>query len=150
MKKILPMIKTPLMLFCEHDTPLVTDEKIDFPYLEKTLLDGVSNLIRFHYEAFIPECHKHLMIGETENLLQKTVQFSARPHIARKDFYEKLMGRFSESSNCFIEDRAYGQIVDFPWEDWKLHIYMPGENIKRSLNLDGRAGDRKFNDEQVW
>ena len=36
------------------------------------------------------------------------------------------------------------------WNRWKLHIYIPGKNIKRSLNLDGRGSDYKYEKEQVW
>ncbi len=154
MKDIIKMIKTPLLLFMEHDTPLVTDEPIDFPYLQKTLLDAKAHAIRLHYEAFIPEPHKHLMIGEPEGDLLKTAQWSQRPHIARVTFYTELMKFFSENSNCFIEDYLYGRLIsaweEGNWNYWKLFIYHPEGNIKRSLNLDGRGSDKKFNEEQRW
>lgn len=155
MKEILPMVKTPLLLFVEHDTPLVTDEPIDFPYLQKTLLDAKAFTIRLHYEAVIPEPHKHLMIGEPKNQLLATAQWSNRPHIARTNFYKELMKFFSENSNCFIEDLLYGRLItaweNDQWDNWRVYIYYPeGGNIKRSLNLDGRGSDVKFEKEQVF
>lgn len=153
-KAILPMITTPLLLFMEHDTPLVTDDPIDFSYLQETLLEAKAHAIRLHYEAFIPEPHKHLMIGEPENDLLKTAQWSNRPHIARVNFYRELMKFFSEDSNCFIEDRLYGQLIsaweEGNWDYWKLFIYHPKGSIKRSLNLDGRGADKKYDDQQRW
>ena len=151
------MIKTPLLLFVEHDTPLVVDEPIDFIYLQKILLKGDSFLVRFHFEAFIPKEHEHMMIGEPENYLLKTYQWSQRPHLARCDFYREVMKFFSEDSNCFIEDLIHGKVIEDwtadgidGWNRWRIHIYMPGENIKRSLNLDGRKSDYKYEKEQTW
>lgn len=149
MREILPLIETPLLLFMEHDTPLVTDLSINWSKILDSLVDKY-NLVRFHYEAFIPEEHKYLMVGAVEDDFQKTIQFSARPHLARTDFYRRLMQRFSAQSNCFIEDRAYGQIVEEPWENWKMVIYHPEGVIKRSLNLDGRNGSQKYDSQQIW
>lgn len=154
---VLEYIDTPLVLFVEHDTPLTTDLTIPFSTLEKYILSGKSNLIRFHYEAHIPEEHKYLMLGEVEDNLQKTAQWSQRPHLARTDLYRNIMQYFSHQSNCFIEDRIYGQLYEAcknegeaGWERWKTHIYHPRGVIKRSLNLDGRKNDRKFDDQQIW
>lgn len=155
MKGILPQIETPLLLFVEHDTPLVTDEPIEWDFLKKSILSGKAHAIRLHYEAVIPEEHKHLMIGEVEDKLLKTAQWSQRPHLARTDFYKEIMKFFSEESNCFIEDLLHGKLQDAwkdgKWDNWKVFIYCPDEkNIKRSLNLDGRKEDRKYDDRQVW
>lgn len=154
MREILPLVKTPLLLFVEHDTPLVTDEPIDFIYLQETLLAGKANMIRFHYEAFIPKEHKYLMIGEPKDQLQATAQWSQRPHIARTDFYEDIIHFFSENSNCFIEDLMHSvlqaECQAGKWDRWKVFIYHPDGNIKRSLNLDGRGSDVKYEKEQVW
>lgn len=150
MKVIINEIDTPLMLFVEHDTPLITDLPIPWRDIRSKLLSGLYNMIRFHYESFIPEEHKYLMVGEVEDQIQKTIQFSARPHLARTDFYKRLLSNFSDHSNCFIEDRAYGIISESSWEDWKLGIYHPDVPIKRSINLDGRAGGEKWEGKQIW
>lgn len=149
MCEILPLIETEFMMMVEHDTPMVTDLPIDWVKVIDSLR-SVYNLVRFHFESFIPEEHRYLMVGKVEDDFQKTIQFSARPHLARTDFYRRLMERFSENSNCFIEDRAYGQIVEEPWENWKMAIYHPEGVIKRSLNLDGRQGTLKYDADQIW
>lgn len=157
-RKIIDEIKTPLLLYVEQDTPLVTDEIIEWEKLKKFILDGVSNLIRFHFEARIPDEHKHLMIGEPENGLLKTVQWSQRPHLASTAFYKRILSEhFSPNAKCFIEDLIHGKVMNDwnlygvqGWNQWRLHIYYPDGNIKRSANLDGREGARKYDDTQIW
>lgn len=151
MKKALEQVHTDLVMYVEHDTPLVTDEPIDWGFLVNTLMKAEAFVIRFHFEARIPEEHKYLMLPENDkpNLIA-TRQWSQRPHIARTNFYRGIMQLFSENANCFIEDYVHGKCQEGNWDDWKLFIYAPGENIKRSLNLDGRAGGAKYDDKQIW
>ena len=152
-------VKTPLILYVEQDTPLVTDEPIEWQKLKKEIMLGTANVIRFHYEAFIPEPHKHLMIGEPENGLLKTIQWSQRPHLALTAFYKYILEKnFSSGAKCFIEDKLhsvvqqdYQQLGMRGWDIWKLFIYYPeGGNIKRSLNEDGRQGAPKYDETQVF
>jgi len=152
MREALKWVHTPLVMYVEHDTPLVTDEPIDWASICLSLMKGDANVIRFHFEAQVPEEHKHLMLEEHNlpNLLA-TKQWSQRPHIARTDFYRDIMQFFSDESNCFIEDFIYGKCVIGDWNDWRLFIYEPDKkNIKRSLNLDGRGKDKKFDEKQIW
>lgn len=158
LKTVLPMIKTPLMLYVEHDTPLTPDRDLELSFLKANLITGRANVIRFHFEEFIPEPHKHLMVGEPDDGLLKTVQWSQRPHLARTDFYRNAAQFFTPEAKCFIEDLFYGRlIVDWDehglegWKRWKLWIYHPeGGQIKRSYHTDGRAGGKKYDDTQVW
>lgn len=151
MKAILPHIKTPLLLYVEHDTPLVTDEDIPWGMICETIFRGDAHAIRLHFEAKIPKEHEHLMVHEKDiPFFTATKQWSQRPHVARTKFYREIIKFFSDESNCFIEDRVYGKCLEGDWEDWKLYIYTPPGNIKRSLNLDGRGSDYKFEREQIW
>jgi len=157
MKETLPLVKTPLLLYVEHDTPLVTDMPIDWQYLIQIILDQKAHVIRFHYESFVPKEHEYLMVGKPEGDLLKTVQWSQRPHLARTEFYKDAMRFFSEDANCFIEDLLYGKLLAAVqvegvgnWQDWKVFIYHPEGDIKRSLNLDGRGTDKKYEKEQIW
>ena len=36
------------------------------------------------------------------------------------------------------------------WYQHRIHIYHPEGNIKRSLHTDGRAGEKKFDELQVF
>lgn len=166
MHKVLPEISTPLLLFVEHDTPLVTDAEIDWRECMWALKGGVSNLVRFHHEAAIPDEHQHMMHGP-ESLdapsgeywpLMRTSQWSQRPHLATTALYHRVMGEFSPDSRSFIEDRMHGVVDEgyrrhglMGWNPWRLHIYHPEEgSIKRSYHLDGRAGGPKYDDTQVY
>jgi len=152
MKKALTQVHTDLVMYVEHDTPLVTDEPIDWEYIVKVLMQGDAHAIRFHFEARIPEEHKYMMLPEHDMpYLQATIQWSQRPHIVRTNFYRGIMQLFSDNADCFIEDFIHGKCAEGDWNDWKLFIYSPpGNNIKRSLNLDGRAGGAKYDDKQIW
>lgn len=157
MGAILTNVETPMFLYVEHDTPLVTDMDIDWEKCKEFIRSGKSNVIRFHFEAQIPEPHEYLMIGKPEDGFQKTVQWSQRPHLASRNIYQVIMNIFTKDSNCFIEDKIHGVVQDLwnekgmeGWDKWKVHIYHPEGNIKRSYNLDGRKDDKKFVEEQVW
>lgn len=156
-REALKHVHTPLVLYMEQDTPLVTDEPIDWDKLIEDILTLKANVIRFHFEARIPKEHKHLMIGEPEDNLQKTIQWSQRPHLASTDFYRYLLRRyFSVNANCFIEDKMhsvvqqdYAEMQERSLEMWRLFIYHPDDkNIKRSLNNDGREGEEKYDSKQ--
>lgn len=153
MRKILPLIKTELLLFVEHDCPIVTDEPIDWYGCCAAIESGDVNLIRFLHEAHIIGEHEYLMREQIESHgvpLRKTIQFSARPHLATVEFYHRLLERFSPDAKCFVEDFAYSVCQTDPWENWKLSIYNPENNAKRSLHLDGRAGGEKFDASQKF
>lgn len=145
--KTLEMIRTPLMLFVEHDTPLV-DLPIDWKMLKNAITSGATNHIRLHYDDQIHEDHKHLMCGKlTENLI-KTVQFHQRPHLANTQWYRELLAaNFTEKSRTFIEDVVYSPVSCAPWEAYKLVVYDPegtGQNMKRSRDTNGRGSDPKY------
>lgn len=149
MQWALPEIHTPLLLYIEHDTPLVTDEPIDFDAASQFLLGGRGDLLRFHHEAVIPEEHEVMMHGGYWNHcgVIRTSQWSQRPHLATTAFYERILAsHFAWTDKVFIEDRMHG-IADNAfrrfgmegWQQYRLHLYDPGPpNLKRSYHLDGR------------
>lgn len=151
-RKALELVKTPLILFVEHDTPITPDREIPFQELGEVILSGKANLIRFHYEALVLDVHKHLMIGEPEGNLWATAQFSQRPHLASVNYYRHILDTyFTPGATTFIEDRMYGVIeTSFfergkpAWDEHRLWIYHPEGDIKRSYTTDGREDDPKF------
>ena len=157
MREIIDTIQTPQILYIEHDCPLVTDYTIEWTSIIDAIESGKSNLVRFHFEAFIPEPHKSLMLKQDGNLME-TAQWSQRPHIASTAFYRRILRDcFSEHAKCFIEDMMHGIVVnDYlnngrpGWQQWRLHIYYPPGVIKRSYTTDGRAGSQKFDTDQIW
>lgn len=145
-------VRTPLVMFCEHDTPLA-DAQIPWTKIFRVLDRGDVDFIRFLPEPQVHREHEYLMRGMIYPLdlpLLKTVQFSARPHVATVDFYRRMLGTFSPSANCHIEDGFYSHVVRADWEIWKNTIFLPEGNAQRSLHLDGRAGQKKYDENQTF
>ncbi len=145
--RTLEQVKTPLILFVEHDTPLV-DSPIDWKFLVEQLEEGHTNHIRLHYDDQIHPDHQHLMRGKLNDHLIKCVQWHQRPHLANRDWYEQILQSiFTPDSRTFIEDRVYTFCENAPWDLWKLTIYDPqgtGQSMKRSRDLNGRGGEPKY------
>jgi hypothetical protein len=151
MKGVMGEIRTPLILYVEHDAPLVCDEPIRWDLAVGLLGSGEANLVRFHHESLILPEHQHMAhgsLGLGEGIAAvRTSQWSQRPHLATTAFYDRILtSYFPWGDRTFIEDRMHG-IVDEAyrrygmagWEQFRLYIYAPeGGNIKRSWHLDGR------------
>lgn len=151
LRATLPLVKTPLLLYMEGDTPLVTDLKIDWERCIKFIFQGKANTIRFHFENVIPDPHKELMLGSEDHFL-RTIQWSQRPHLSTTLYYkDQIMSHFPETSRTFIEDLFHGVVMNdyesdgmLGWFKHRLWIYHPPKGIKRSYNLDGRGDERKY------
>lgn len=163
----LEKVRTPFILFMEHDTPLLGE----FPWedLMHAARSERVNMIRFYHEAVLQREHFHMMKGfktpEIEIVgnvpMLQTFQWSQRPHIAQTIFYKDLIKTyFSPESRTMIEDVMHGVVettfrVDLEaggslneaFDRFKLWIYVPDgdiNNMKRSTHLDGREDDPKF------
>lgn len=154
-RRVLPNVITSKILYVEHDAPIYGD--IPWGPLCTAVDSGVANVIRLHHEASILEPHKHLMLTEAPldvcgAPLLPTVQWSQRPHLANKTWYESMVCRyFGESSRTMIEDVMYGVLETHyreegrdGWDPFRLFIYAPDGDMKRSWHLDGRAGEPKY------
>lgn len=158
LRAVIDEIRTPLLLYVEQDTPLVTDEPIDWHAITTPILDGTSNLVRLYHEAEIPKPHEHMMHGtEPGHPLIRTSQWSQRPHVASVAYYRRTLGNFTPDARCFIEDKMHSvldeafRVDDLPgWLQHRVHIYNPGPNMKRSYHTDGRAGEAKYDAQQVF
>ena len=158
-------ITTPMVMYVEQDTPLEKDY-IDFGAVLDLIESGESNLVRFHHESSIPKEHEHMMLGKVDVsdlddddklMFVKTVQWSQRPHIASTAFYRRVMSEFSDEAKCFIEDHMHGVVYNaylkdgkLAYNQWRLHIYHPTGNIRRSYHTDGRKGEAKFDESQIF
>lgn len=157
-REALEYVRTDLVLYVEQDTPLTPDEPIEWQKCMSFIRSGKANMIRFHFEAAVPEPHKHMMIGEVEDGFLRTSQWSQRPHLISKKYFDKVVNTyFTPEATCFIEDKMHGIVSEAynidgekGWREHKLWIYHPEGNIKRSYHTDGRAGEQKWDDTQVW
>lgn len=158
-RRVLDMVETPLVLFVEHDTPLVTDCPIDWPALTAAALSGEADVIRLHHEALVLPDHEHLMLDREPRDVQgapllRTVQWSQRPHLAGTGFYRRILAEdFPEAHIGMVEDRmhsvvesAWRQFGLAGWHRYRLWMYAPEGQIKRSYTLDGRGEDPKWTD----
>jgi hypothetical protein len=157
-RRALDLVDSPLVLFVEHDTPLVTDEPIDWPAIEAAARTDVD-LVRFHYEAMVHPEHEHLMLDTVPRdvrgaPLLRTVQWSQRPHLANTGWYRKLLAdHFPPGYKGMVEDVMHGVVHNewrefglAGWDRYRLAMYAPGGNLKRSLHLDGRGADPKWSE----
>jgi len=149
-------IKTPYVMFVEHDTPLVGDINFDF-VLSVMEHDEVASM-RFHHDTTIHDSSAHLYLeteGTDEQPYLRTVQWSQRPHVAHTAWYRDLMATyFGWGSLTMIEDVMHGAVqhaytgnrtaLRKGWQKWRLAVWAPEANIKRSGHLDGRQGDPKY------
>jgi hypothetical protein len=142
MQKTLELVRNSYVLFVEHDTPLLGD--IPFDGLIKRLEEPDVNLIRlFHYNTIPVE--NAFMFGARDGELIKTYQFSARPHLAKTDFYRKIMrDYFMPGEVGFIEERMEPICRHGGWGAWRgMWIYAPAGTMLRSTHSDGRRGEAK-------
>ena len=158
MRHIIDKIDSTLLMYVEQDTPLVVDEPTDFDAISQFIVDGHSNVVRLYHEGVMPEEHFHLMHGRTDSFIE-TSQWSQRPHIASTAYYRRILeSHFTQDAKCFLEDRMYGILEEAEhidgyhgWLQHRIHIYDPGNgNMKRSYHTDGRAGEAKYDNTQVY
>jgi hypothetical protein len=150
----LKMVKTPLIFFVEADTFPIRE--IDFSSIINSFEDPRVNYIRLSIFDHILGEHSHLYFGELESIqgcpLLKTSQFSARPNIARKEWYEKLIEEYFDGDCiCFVEDiidpQAQISIRDStkPFDYWGMYLYHPDtKDITRSATNNGRGSESKY------
>ncbi len=153
-------VETPLICFLEHDTPLVTDEPIQWAALKILILEDELDVVRLYHEGQIPKEHVYLYDDRSQNfngaLVRRTRQWSQRPHIAKASYYRKILKEhFTEGAITFIEDKMHSVAQVTP-DEHRIAIYTPAPgpgnptNWKRSLHSDGRNGGPKFDDELIF
>lgn len=143
MREALKLVKTPLILFAEQDTPLHND--IPFEELAKPILTGYINLLRFHFEAQVHPEHQHLMLDQSPidilgQPFLRTRQWSQRPHLAKTEYYRDICNKYWDDQPRFIEHIMYGIVAEGGnnYDEHRLHIYAPEGTLVRSKHLDGR------------
>lgn len=157
-------VATPIILFVEHDAPITPDCDFEWRNLTNAIMHGDANVIRFHHEAEVLAAHEHLMLGPVEKIampweqpdfgvpMRKTYQWSQRPHLASVAFYRVMLDHyFHPDSLTMIEDVMHGVLIEavkkdgiMGWHNFRLWMYHPEGNIKRSYHMDGRGADPKY------
>lgn len=155
-REALKHVTTPLILFVEHDTPITPDREIPFQSIANSILSGQADLVRLHHEALILDVHKYLMFDllpvEICGIpMMRTQQWSQRPHVTSVAFYKRILSDyFNPGMKTMIEDKMYGVVEQackdglMGWYNFRLWIYTPDGDIKRSYHTDGREGEPKY------
>jgi hypothetical protein len=158
-RKVLADVKTPLILYAEHDTFFLDDAPIDFAGICRVIRSGALHMVGFHchWEPWILNGHAHMMLDTKRHYIDgvpfvRTWQWSQRPHVASTHFYRMLLkAYFTQDCRTFIEDRMHDVMASSKkslgkdgWNLWKLAYYAPLDSIRRTWTDDGRAGDPKF------
>lgn len=138
--RALEIVKTPLILWSEQDTPL--HNEIPFDKISEVVNTGYANVVRFHHEASVHPEHEHLMLDSVPiNVLGvpmiRTYQWSGRPHLAKTSFYREISRKYFRDQ-MFIEHLMYGYCVEGKFDEFRVHLYAPANTQVRSLHLDGR------------
>lgn len=147
-RETLKQVKTPFVLFMEHDTILTDDLTTHWDEIFDILQNGNANIVRFYYLPAIHHEHRSMMHGE---LLQnnvrfiKTTQYSQWPHVASTQFYRKMMREeCEEPTPNMIETVMYGPVAGNPWDKYRVVIYHPdGMSIRRFIHNNARGDDPK-------
>jgi hypothetical protein len=141
LKAALELVRTPLILWSEQDTPLTGE--IPWSPISDVILTGYANLVRFHHEAQVHPEHQYLMLDESAIdvlgvPLIRCRQWSGRPHLASTKFYKEIAQKYFGDKPMFVEHILYGIVVDGDYDEFRLHLYAPEGTQVRSLHLDGR------------
>jgi hypothetical protein len=146
-------VTTPLVLFCEQDCPIVVDRPIDWQGIVDAMLSGDVGCVRFLPESRVCPYHLWLYEHQFESHgvpLWATRQWSQRPHVATVELYKKALSYFSSEANTMIEDRLATFVMNEPWTAWRVATYNPPDSMHRSLHLDARGSDPKFEDSMIF
>lgn len=169
-------VKTPLILFCEHDTSPIGD--IPFELIcEMVEKHPDINYIRFNIFESIPKEHEYLMIGpevvwtpdkfdlELSNLnitdernaeilrqgvrLRKTIQWSQRPHIAKTLWYNKILNtHFHITPISMIEDVMHS-VVQTSYQETGMDLFGLTIYTPEGNQLRSYHSDARGSDEKI-
>jgi len=154
-RQALKLVRTPLILFVEHDRPPLGI--IDWAGICGLVQSGRVNVVRLHESPEIHPDHAHLMLEDHAVSwdgvpIRRTMAWWQHPHVIRavtlKVFLED---HFDPRERTMIEDRLY-QAAENDWFDhripawnrWRLAIYSPLGDMKRSTHLNSRGDEPKW------
>jgi len=131
-------VKTPLVLWSEHDIPL-NKLAIDWQGIVDTLLDGQIGGIRFELTGDPPKCDMVKGTAYPHGIpLVLSTQFVNWPQVFRLDYFKAYMTKFGEGKS-YLECSERDSIIIQLWEKWKYGIYSPSPEIRRCYHTHGRA-----------
>lgn len=138
-RETLNQVRTPLILWIEHDLPLVKDH-IPWDGISQALLDNTVCSVRFLMQGESKKPYYERGDIEVHGVsLTKTVEFTSLPNIARKDMYEFIVPHFDHAQIHLECNNTQGLFHKDDCDKWKLSIYNPPDGKARVGSLDGRS-----------
>lgn len=131
-------IHTPLILWVEHDLPLLT-ESIQWDQIGRLLLDKEVYSVRFLMDDIRKEYYERGTIEKYGVTLAKTVEYSSLPNIARKDLYEFIVPHFAKAQIHLECNNICGLFHEDDCKNWPLALYTPPDGKPRAGSRDGRS-----------
>jgi hypothetical protein len=140
LREVLPQVKTPLILWVEHDWPLLAGEKIEWEKLAEVLLLGEVTDVTFTGgvdQGFLREP----WVTSNGLAVTKYLTFSGTPNLGRSDFFAKLL---ENQRGCFhLEHTATRLFCERDnWTECRIVAYPRDRAVTYSPN--GRAFGFKF------
>lgn len=137
-REFLPQVRTPLILWVEHDLPMVK-EHIPWEGIVQSLLDKVVTSVRFVLDDVRKPYYERGEFFTHEVWLTKTVEYFSLPNIARKDLYEFIVPHFKTAQIHLECNNICGLFHDDRAPQWPLSIYHAPDGRPRAYSLDGRS-----------
>lgn len=152
-RRCLPMVRTPYMMFVEHDTPICGE--IPWDGMKQVIEQGEADMIRLYPNTDLEPSHVHMFYDRQTIAgvpLLRTSQYSSRPHLCSVAFMRRMLDTwFREGEVMFLELRMHSVLARLwaddgilGWNQCKTWIYEPEGNLQRSLHTNGRDGDPAF------
>jgi len=139
-------VKTPLILWMEHDRPLLP-APIEWDKILQTLLvDREMAVIRFSETPGGPVCQEIGPCTAKSGIpLLRTTEFFSCPNLAWREFYEGVFS-ICPSGHIYFENVARGFAESIRGRAFPIAHYNPPGNRQRSTHLDGSEKERP----EVW
>lgn len=154
-------VHTPVLFYVEHDLPLRGD--IPFEGICKAIVRKKVDVMRLTLNTALEPAHAHMRLEEIPLMVEegvpavRTWQWSQQPHLASTAYYREIFARYVKpDQKTYIEWVMSGVLVDAwlghkmaGWSRHKVWLYTPEGDTSRCYHLNGRAGDKVFNEQGV-
>lgn len=153
--RTLPLVQTPYLMLLEHDFELFGD--IPVTDLLGLIREGEADVVRINMETAVEPAHLHMHIDKEPITvcgvpLQRTWQWSSRPHFASTAYYKQLADNHFRVTRPEYVESVMSSVCSVGWVNhgmngWfrdRIVLYTPPGDQQRCRHLDGRSGDPSY------
>lgn len=131
------VIKTPLVLWIEHDLPLLP-LTIDWRGIVRSLLMGEVAGIRFHLIGLIKQVDRS-WVTDNGVPLKMTVGFTGHPQILKTEFLKAIVDSIEPDAKTYLEIYPTDFFLQKHAEEYPYGVYVPEGDHIRCAHIDGRT-----------